>query len=250
MVNINLLSKSMLVLLALIIGATFGLYIWNPHTNPVIADSTNMPPPDTTNTGTSNITTQTTTTTFVEQNSGEENNGDLEPESVTSLGVEKYRSTSTEGPWVEADSPAGLKLTIGDWVYWKVIIENTGEVELEIECLDLMDGVEQNIEALIGYILPTNLGVGETIEFTYKSRIHEGVHWNEIQVTGKHDNEEIKVSDRAYYHGTNANTFATQNNSSNDQDPPNFVIPEYPLGVLGSLLSLLTAYLLIQIRGR
>lgn len=251
MVNTKLLSKSMLVLLTIIIGASFGLYLWNPNTKPVIADSSNVPPPDTKNNGTPNITTQTTTPTFVEQNSGEENKEDLEIKPVINLGVEKYRSTSTEGPWVEADTPAGSKLTKGEWVYWKVIVENTGEVELEIEYLDLMDGMEQDIELLIGYKLPSSIDVGETIEFSYKSHIYSGVHWNEIQVTGKYNTEEIRVSDRAYYHGINAQTFATQNDeSSNDQEPPNFVIPEYPLGVLGSLLSLFTAYLLTQIKRR
>ena len=245
MINTNLLSKTLLAILALIIGASFGLYVWNQNTQPVIAGGHKIQQLQTSDSGVPKVNTQQNI--IIEDQTEESNNNEEEQvselEPVIDLKVEMYRSSSNEGPWIEADTPAGAMLIKGDWVYWKVLIENTGEVALTLEYNYLIDGVEKDLKELLGSSLPSLIEVGENIEFIHKSHVYSGIHWNEIQVTGSY-NPEITVTDRACYQGMEP---LKNHNEQNDQ-PPSFVVPEYPLGALSGLLVLLAAYMVVYSR--
>jgi hypothetical protein len=243
-INKNLLPKTLLAILALIIGSSLGLYMQHQNMHPVIADINQTQQFQTIDQGNTVLNTSagtnSTDQTNEQPNSGVDETSDTGSEPIIGLNVEVYRSNSDEGPWVEADTPAGSMLIKGDWVYWKVFVENTGEVELMLEYVTLIDGVKTNIE---GFTLPSELGVGQNVEFIYKSHVFSGVHWNEVQVTGSY-NPTITVSDRAYYQGVDP--IHSLNNS--DEQIPSFVVPEYPMGALGGLLVLLATYILAYIR--
>ncbi len=240
--------KSMFAIFAILSGFAFGFYLWLPNTQPISGDVGNN-----NSQVVSNLVFNNSVPQFL-GGGGPFEEGAVETENVTEVStgpvlglvVEKYRSTSMDGPWDEADTPLG-QVTVGQngevvYVYYKVTVNNIGDVALDIEFMDLYDGVELNLESLTGSPLPSNIMTGETLEFSYKLRGTVDVHKNEIKVTGKYGDEEIKVTDIAFYEG-----FTTHARTSNEEIP-HFVIPEYPFGALGGIMSILFAYLLVNTR--
>ena len=81
-----------------------------------------------------------------------------------------------------------------------------------------------------------------TVTIKYKTRVFSGVHKNSIKVTGTYDDITVEDEDNAYYTGVR------RISASSSEKKPIFVVPEYPLGTLGSVLILLTIFAYMQRR--
>ena len=146
-----------------------------------------------------------------------------------------------EGPWLDADTPAGTPMNVGGNVYWKIEVVNTGEVDLELEYIDYYDGVILDLEDLTD-ARPSSVEAGTTVTINYNMHVFSGIHKNSIKVIGTFTNLITEDEDNAYYTGVQSLSI------SRSDKIPAFVIPEFPLGALGGLLSLLTAFAYSHIR--
>ena len=243
MIKIKNNEKILLAILALIMGFSFGTYIWTPNTQSVMGGESENPNPQ-------NIPSfQSTGPTILQLDTNIESsivevinqNETSESELLVDISVEKFRASSIDGPWHEADTPAGSPIIVGDNVYWKIEVVNTGKVDLELEYIDFFDGVMIDIEDFVDG-LPSSVEAGMTVTITYKMHVFYGVHKNNIKVIGTFEDIIVEDEDNAYYTG-----IRLLNGSSSDKIPT-FVIPEYPLGALGGILSLVTSFVFTKRR--
>ena len=232
-------EKTLLAILALIVGLSFSLYIWNPNTQTVTAyDFEDL-----------NNTIQNTSLPVLIQSSYEPEKNvtkivilDQNVSSVAvNMSIEKYRASSKNGPWEKADSPIGDALKPGDEIYWKIEVNNTGEVALYLNYIDYYDGYILKLENYASP--PSRIEAGETQSFIYVTHVFSGAHKNTIYVSGSYENTTIIDSDSAFYVGKGTGLKALQN-----EEIPQFVVPEFPLGILGGLLSILSAYVISKRR--
>ena len=235
MIIINNRKKVVLAVIALLFGMTVRVYVWNPNTQTVGAFENEDPNMPLDNFSTPIIlqnenNSETNETIVVVETQHESNNTQL------NMIVEKYMAASEDGPWLLADSPAGTKLTVGDIVFWKVEVTNIGGLDLDLGFIDYYDGYTLNLGNYVE--VPETVESGETVSFTYKMHVFSGIHVNEVVASGTNGETTIVCMDKAFYYGYDGRQAAEFDETS---EIPRFVVPEYPLGTLGGVFSLILA---------
>ena len=170
-------------------------------------------------------------------------------DNIVGLSIEKYLSSTINGPWDKADDLLGvIDVTPHGgipYMYYKVVLNNTGNTDLLLTLNDVYDGKELDLEQFLEQSLPSAISAGDSYEFSYRLPAYEGVHANIIYVEGLFGEMTIQVVDVALYDGYRP---VTQSSSTifreeNPEETPHFVVPEYNMGVLGGLMCMLLAYL-------
>ena len=234
MIRTNKVEKTLLAMLALIIGFSVGMYLWNPNSQSVAA----------LNIEDLNETIQEAILPIIVESIQESDENetiiilDVEDAPIqANMTIEKYRSSSISGPWNKADTRIGDTLRVGDEVFWKIEVNNTGEVNLDLNFVDYYDGYLIDLNEYTS--LPTSIQPGETASIIYKTYVYSGTHKNEVFVSGSYEDIILLSSDVAFYKGVRSSV--TSQHKDLD-DTPSFVVPEYPLGSLGGFLSLIIAF--------
>lgn len=122
-------------------------------------------------------------------------NGTQKPKPCPSINVTKYVS-SDNITWYDANSPPGLNITIGQNVYFKFEINNTGNVNLT--SITLKDSCYK----LTNLNLPSTLAPNAT--YTYylgPIQAQKGQHTDTATATGKYDCKVYSDKDNANYCG-------------------------------------------------
>jgi uncharacterized repeat protein (TIGR01451 family) len=111
-----------------------------------------------------------------------------------SINVIKYVS-SDNSTWVDANTPLGLSVYVGSDVYYKYVVNNTGNVELFN--ITLTDNVYT-----LGATPPMFLAADEEYTFYYGPvTALAGQHTNTASATGQYYNETYTDTDDANYYG-------------------------------------------------
>jgi hypothetical protein len=155
---------------------------------------------------------------------------------VLDIDVEKFVSDSISGPWHDADiESSAFRFNGIDDLYWKVNVTNNGNVPLDLSWEDELDESNLDLASILGSNLPSTLEPGEAAEFTITSTTEFGMHRNHVMVNGSYMDETITDEDSAHYY---IGVYYTE--------PPDFVIPETPLGTLTVTLTMLTILALLR----
>lgn len=154
-----------------------------------------------------------------------------EPEPA--IDVEKYVGTSSEGPWYDADIEPGLLVPGGEAVYFKFVMNNTGNVDLyEVVLWD--DGTPITLTGLTdedGDSTPDDLGVGASaMNITGPVTATPGPNGpnkDTATANGTYNVTTVSDTDDAYYTPTykKSGTVYYDDNGNGTQDPGELGIP-------------------------
>jgi uncharacterized repeat protein (TIGR01451 family) len=119
------------------------------------------------------------------------------------IDLEKYVSVDNQQTWEDADTPPGPTALVGQDVYFKFYVQNTGSVPLfEITLSD----TDFNAQIASQCTTPYVLFPGDSFECVIGPiAAISGQHANTATVTGKHEGDTFSDSDDAHYFGQVAN---------------------------------------------
>jgi hypothetical protein len=105
------------------------------------------------------------------------------------------KKTSCDGTnWYEADTGPGPYIPVGDMVYWRYIVQNTGNVDLT----DITVTDDQGVTVTCGQ---TTLAPGEVMTCTATGTATAGQYENIATVTADHSGGSVSDDDPSHYFG-------------------------------------------------
>jgi hypothetical protein len=138
------------------------------------------------------------------------------------IDLEKYVSVDKETTWHEADIETGPTTQVGEDVYFRFVVRNTGELDLSginLSDTDFADEIDEQCD------IPTTLSAGEPFTCTIGPLAAiAGQHENTGTVTGYYEQDPYTDTDDAHYLGVNASITIEPDGTNEVGEPHTFTV--------------------------